>query len=255
MKRTLLIWLALLACAFTTRAQEADSTAESGRDRLEKLEQLADKAKEAKAKKAEKLVNFDAVHNFGYGFHAVSDDFSDKVNKNREIWVNAANLSFNPARWFSASLGLNVKWDRFTASGDNYLYADVADGNKPKFAPIATQQALYPGAAGEFDLLSSQLNMFSLEVPLAIAFKLDKLGLRLGAEAVVPLVATQKERAEYGNTVSRSKVKKVEKVPYYYGAYAEINYDEIGVYLKYIPTAVVPGLVEEMLTAGIVLGF
>ena len=44
-------------------------------------------------------------------------------------------------------------------------------------------------------------------------------------------------------------------MPYYYGAYAEINYDEIGVYLKYIPTAVVPGLVEEMLTAGIVLGF
>lgn len=256
MKRTVLIVLALTLGVFSAKAQEADSTAESGRDRLERIEQLADKAKEVKAKKAEKLVNFDMIHRFGFGSHpSLSDDFSEKLLKNGEIWFNAIDLSFNPARWFSASLGVNLKWDRFTASSANYLYADAADDNKVKFAPIATQQALYPGAAGAFEELSSQLNMFSLEVPLTIAFKVEDLGIRLGAEAVVPLSATQKEKAEYGNTMSKTKVKKVEKVPYYYGAYAEINYDDLGVYVKYMPTAVVPGAVNDLLTIGVVFGF
>ena len=255
MKRTFVIGLALLVCVFSAKAQEADSTAENGRDRLEKLEQLADKAKEVKAKKAEKLVDFDAVKNFGFGSHLASDDFSEKLLKNSEIWVNVFDLSFNPAGWFSASLGVNAKWDKFTASSANYLYVDGADGNKPKFAPIATQQALYPGAGGEFDKLSSQLNMFSLEFPLAVTFKVKDFGVRFGAEAVLPLTSVQKEKAEFANTINRTKVKKVEKVPYYYGAYAEINYDELGVYVKYVPTTVVPGLVDELLTVGIVFGF
>ena len=255
MKKTLLIGLALLVCVFSAKAHEADSTAENGRDRLEKLEQLADKAKEVKAKKAEKLVNFDMIHRFGFGAHGVSDDFSDKLMKNREIWMNVMDLSINPTGWFSVSLGANLKWDKFTASSTNYLYVDGTDGNKPKFTPIATQQALYPGAAGEFDQLSSQLNLFSVEVPFSIAFKIEDLGIRLGAEAVVPLTSIQKEKAAYANTVSESKVKKVEKVPYYYGAYAEVNYDDLGVYVKYAPTTVVPGMVDELFTVGIVFGF
>ena len=256
MKRTVIIALALLVSVFSAKAHEADSTAENGRDRLEKLEQLADKAKEVKAKKAEKLVNFETIHRFGFGSHPfLGDDFSGKLMKNREIWMNAFDLSFNPARWFSASFGMNLKWDRFTASGSNYLYADATDGNLPKFAPIATQQGLYPGAAGDFKELSSQLNLFSVEVPLAIAFRVEDLGIRLGAEAVVPLTATQKEKADYANTVSETKVKKVAKVPYYYGAYAEINYDDLGLYVKYMPTTVVPGMVEDLITVGLVFGF
>ena len=114
MKKTLLIGLALLVCVFSAKAHEADSTAENGRDRLEKLEQLADKAKEVKAKKAEKLVNFDMIHRFGFGAHGVSDDFSDKLMKNREIWMNVMDLSINPTGWFSVSLGNNtcIRWGR-----------------------------------------------------------------------------------------------------------------------------------------------
>ncbi len=256
MKRLVFVFAALFACAAFAKAQEADSTAESGRDRLEKLEQLANQAKEAKAKKAEKLVNFEMVGHFGFGSHLVDNDgFNQDFLKCREIWFNAFELTFNPAYWFSASLGLNLKWDKFLAANDAYIYADAADGNMAKFAPIATQQALYPGAGGDFKKLSSRINLFSLEAPLLLGLHIGDFGVKLGAQAVVPLTARQNELAEFGSTRVKTRVKDVAKIPFYYGFYGELNYDDLGVYAKFCPAEVLPGTVQDLMTIGLVLNF
>lgn len=255
MKKLFFIGAALLICAFYANAQETDSPS-TGKDRLEKLEELADKAKEAKAKKSEKLVNFEVLHRFGYGAHMVTaDEFSEKALDNREIWFNAMDLSLNPAHWFSVSLELNLKWDKFKASPYNYLYADVTDDNLAKFAPIATQEALYPAAAGEFNKLASQVNVFELEVPLLLNFKVGDFGIKLGGQAILPLTAKQKEIAKYGDVVKKSQVKHVKTGDFWYGAFLELNYNEVGLYAKYIPTAVVPGIVDDLFTLGLSFGF
>ena len=256
MKRLVLIATALFACAVFAKAQEADSTAESGRDRLDKLEQLADKAKEVKAKKNEKLVNFEMVHRFGYGSHIMDNEgFNQNYLKSREIWFNVMDLTINPADWFSASLALNVKWDKFLAAEDSYIYADATDANTAKFAPIATQQALYPAAGGEFKKLSSQVNLFSLEAPLLLGLHFGDFGVRLGAQAVVPLTARQNELAEYGKSSVKTRVKGVAKAPFYYGFYGEFNYNDLGIYAKFCPSEVLPGIVQDLLTIGLVLDF
>lgn len=256
MKRLVLIATALFACAVFAKAQEADSTAESGRDRLDKLEQLADKAKEVKAKKSEKLVNYEMVHRFGYGSHFMDNvGFNQDYLKSREIWFNVMDLTLNPTDWFSASLGLNVKWDKFLAAGDSYIYADVTDANTAKFAPITTQQALYPAAGGEFNKLTSQVNLFSLEAPLLLGLHFGDLGFRLGAQAVLPLTARQKELAEYGSTRVKTRVKGVAKAPFYYGFYGEFNYNDIGIYAKFSPAEILHGTVQDLLTIGLVLDF
>ena len=256
MKRLVFVFAALFACAAFAKAQEADSTAKSGRDRLEKLEQLADKAKEVKAKKAEKFMNFEMLSRFGFGSHLVENNgFNQDFLKCREIWFNAFELTLNPADWFSASLGVNLKWDKFLAANDAYIYADAADGNIAKFAPIATQQALYPGAGGDFKKLSSQINLFSLEAPLLLDLHFSDFGIKLGAQAVVPLTARQNELAEFGSTRVKTRVKDVAKIPFYYGFYGEINYNDIGVYAKYCPAEVLPGTVQDLVTLGLVLNF
>ncbi|MCR5561483.1 MAG: hypothetical protein K6F58_06685 [Bacteroidales bacterium] len=256
MKKLLLIGAALAACAPFAFAQEADSSRTDAKDRLEKIEQLADMAKEKKAGKSKKFFDYEMVHRLGYGSHLMEpDEFNQDYLKSREIWFNAFDLVLNPAPWFSASLGVNLKWDRFLAAGDYYIYADATDGNTAKFAPIATQQALYPAAGGNFKKLSSQVNLFSLEAPLLIGFSFGDLGLKLGAQAVVPLTAKQIERAEYANTKVRSNVGKLNKSPFYYGFYGELNYSELGVYAKYSPAEILPGTVQDLITIGLVLGF
>ena len=257
MKKLFVIGALLLACVFNGKAHEADTTS-NAKDRLEKIEQLADKAKEAKAKKSKKLVDFEFVNNFGFGSHALEDNgFNQDFLQCREIWFNAFGLVFNPASWFSASLGLNCKWDRFLAADDAYIYADPSDGNTAKFATggKTVQEAKYLTGGADFSKLTSQVNLFSLEVPVRIAFKAGYFGLKLGAQAEFPLVSRQKERAYFGDTRVKTRVDGVDVAGFYYGFYGELSWNDIGIYAKYSPGAILPGTVEDLITLGLVFGF
>ena len=238
MKRIIIIVAALCACMGSAAAMEkADSTAQTGKDRLEKLEELADKAKEKKAKKAEKFFNFDLVEAFGWGYHLMGDKFSDRMADNFEIWFNALQLTLNPADWLGITLGLDLKWDRYKAGGAYYLHPNNI--NELVWDNVSVQQALYPAAGGQFKTLSSQANIFSLALPLALDFRIGSFGIRAGAEAVFPVSSKQKERAKYGDTLERKQVKGFETAAYF----------------KYVPVEIIPGIVDQLLTIGVVCGF
>lgn len=254
MRKVFLIGMALLACLFTAGAREAsDSTAVSGKDRLEKLEELADKAKEKKAKKADKVFNFNVLERFGWGCHMPDGNFSERIRDNYEIWFNAFDLCLNASGWMSITAGLDLKWDRFVAGGSYYLHPDAL--GDLKWDNISVQQADYPAAGGDFKQLGSQVNLFSLSVPAALDFHASSFVFRAGAEFVFPVTARQKENAKYGNTSVRKEVKGVETAGWYYAPFVEVGYDGVGIYCKYIPNGIIPGIVDDVLTVGLVCGF
>lgn len=244
MKKFILIIPLLLGIAAGAAAQE------DGKDRLDELESIADKVKTRKSKKAEKLVNFDILHRFGYGYNTALDfkGLSTKRSDSREIWFNAAALTLNAASFFSVDLALNLKWDRYMADGDNYIYLDSE--REIKFADISVQKAQYP-AASDFKVIRSQIGTFALEIPLGLDFHWNDFSFRAGAAAGLITSAVQKERIEYGYTAVGKKVYEAAVNPFYYSFFGEISFSDIGVYVKYTPAEIIPGAFKQMLSIGI----
>ena len=255
MKRLSFAILMALCGSFTANAAVLDDGDDetTAKDRLEQIEGLADKVKEKKAEKATKPFDFSLLEQFGWGFvlPGGTDAFSVDRNDSRELWFNACRAKINVVSWFGIDLGLNLLWKRFRANGDNYVYIDNA--NDFKIAPIATQQALYPAAGGTFKTLTSQINTFSIETPLMLDFHSNSFAFRLGALAGFNASACQKERVAYGTTQARSKVKGGDVAGFYFGPCLELVWGGLGVYMKYIPVEIVPGIITDYISAGLVL--
>lgn len=229
---------AVLLMGITLSAQ--DEGAVTGSDRLDEIENLAVKAKQRKAEKRSDLVSFDVIGEFGYGDSVPigKNVFSLKGNDTREIWFQILGLSVNPAEWLSIGLHANLKWDRLMASSEYYF--QFVDGDF-KASDISVQEALYPEAGGTFKTLRSQVNLFSVEVPLMFDFYFSDLVVGAGFEGGYIFSARQKEKVEYSKTTIRKAVGGGNTSGFYYGPTVRVAYNDLGVYAKYIPVDILGG--------------
>lgn len=255
MKKALLTSAALLiVCASALAAPQTDDV--TGRDRLDQIEQLSDKVKERKAQKASKVVDFDLLSGFAFGDNIplnAGNILESHSSKTRELRFQAMGVDVNFTPEIFLSISLDCVWDRFVADSEHYLYLD--SGEVIKSDVIAAQQALYPAAGGTFKKLTSQVNTFGLEMPLSFGLRSSRFSVSVGGFVGVTLDACTKEKVQYANTKINTREGMKEAANFYFGPCAQILWQEVGVFVKYVPQPLIPGIVDSMLTIGVVLAY
>lgn len=255
MKKVFLAQAALLIICATAFASPLTDDV-TGRDRLDQIEQLSDKVKERKAQKATKVVDFGVLCGFAFGDNlplSGGNILESHSSKTRELRFQAMGVDVNFTPEIFLSISLDCVWDRFVADSEHYLYLD--SGEVIKSDVIATQQALYPAAGGTFKKLTSQVNTFGLEMPLSFGFRAGEFSISAGAFVGVTLDACTKEKVQYANTKINTREGMKEAANFYFGPCAQILWQEVGVFVKYVPQPLIPGIVDSMLTIGFMIAY
>lgn len=243
MKKIVLTMAAILAAASVF--------AQSSKDRLSELEKatVEEDTKPAKQEKEFKLFDFTGVSEMGFGLNLVKEDqfaHGIKGNKSSDFFINILELSFNPTKWTSITLGANLDWTNYAVGPANYFHG-VPDGDSRKLD-------LTPVAEG-MNYTSSRLHVFSIAVPLALGLHVGSISLRAGAEANFRLKSNVKYEYRDANndlfTVKDSTPTGLNKFALDY--FASLNLGFIGLYVKYFPESISPGIPMNCITAGIVL--
>lgn len=244
----------LLVCASAFAIPQTDD--ETGRDKLDRIEGLSDKIKERKAEKSTKVVDFELLRGFAWGENIslnANNILENRRSKTRELRFQAMGVDVNFTPEIFLSISLDCVWDRFVADSEHYLYLD--SGEVIKSDVIATQQALYPAAGGTFKKLTSQVNTFGLEMPLSFGFRAGEFSISAGAFVGVTLDACTKQKVRYANTKINTREGMRDAANFYFGPYAQILWQEVGVFVKYVPQPLIPGIVDSMLTIGVVVAY
>ena len=244
----------LLVCASAFAIPQTDD--ETGRDKLDRIEGLSDKIKERKAEKSTKVVDFELLRGFAFGDNKTlsgGNILDSHSLKTRELRFQAMGVDVNFTPEIFLSISLDCVWDRFVADSEHYLYLD--SGEVIKSDVIATQQALYPAAGGTFKKLTSQVNTFGLEMPLSFGFRAGEFSISAGAFVGVTLDACTKQKVKYANTKINTREGMKEAANFYFGPCAQILWQEVGVFVKYVPQPFIPEIVDSMLTIGVVVAY
>jgi len=225
--------------------------AQSSRDRLSELEKatVEEDTKPAKEEKEYRLFDVNVVSEVGFGWQFVKEDqFAQglKGNKSSDFYFNLLELSFNPTKWTSVTLGANLDWTDYTVGPSNYFHG-VPDGDSRKMD-------LTPVASG-MNYTSSRLHVFSIVVPAALDLHVGSISLRAGAEANFRLNSYANYAYRDGNndlfTVKDSTPTGLDKFALDY--FASLNFGFLGIYAKYFPQSVSPSIPMHCFTVGIVL--
>lgn len=225
--------------------------AQSSKDRLSELENtpVEESKKAPKPQKESKLLDFDIISEIGYGWHFIKEDqFSSKLkgNKTSNFYFNVFELSLNPLKWASLTLGANLEWAKYVPHSDYYFHG-VPDGDSRKLDLTAT-------GAGMDDVYS-KLSVFSISVPLGLDIHFGSTRLRAGAEAGFRI----KSGSEYsyenpdGDKHSVKDSTPTGLKPFALDYFASLSLGFIGIYVKYYPESISPAIPMNCITAGILL--
>lgn len=242
MKKYLFSIFVLGLVSFGMSAQN-DTTSTAAKKRLSEIENMTVEIKKHKSVKSENDVfEFKALSHIGYGRHMVDGDaFRSKFGPSYELFLNAFELSINPARWISLKAGADLKWDRFISKSEQFV---ISGGD-------------FSTAAVTPDNINSRICTFGVSIPAALSLHFGETSLSLGAECTFNLDRYNKVKSAY--TAADSNFKQITnggKIEVFRYAYlAVIDFDGLGIYYKYCPKSLIPGsnLIDKYHTIGIVL--
>lgn len=223
----------LLVCAFAALGLGAFAQ-NTGKDRLTQLENMKLEKKDSvkvKAEKDYKLVDFQLLEHFGYGWHLVSAPEFNKGfrRRNGEFFLNAAQLEIRPAGWISAGLGIDLKWQNFTPAGSNVFSKDASGDVIIEYIDPATDP---------YEKRVSTLHSFSLAAPLTLDFHLGPAGVTLGAELVYTPASFVRinDACSFEMSDYRVRTRGIGGVPAVsWNAFASLNLGLTGIYFRYYP--------------------
>lgn len=245
MKKLLTVF-ALLAVCLGAFAQN------TGKDVLKDLEEKPldeKKAKKAKPEKEFKVFDIQAVARMGYGWHLMDGtEFKKGLSKgNTEFFMNITELDFTPVKWFTLSLGMDVKWDWYTPTAE---YGFAMSGN----------DIVLGAAPAGTDGYKSTLASAAFTFPLGATFRLgDFASLTAGAEAVVnlPKNAIITETYKIGTKTYTVKDPASSIPSWGWNAFARVTFGGIlGLYARYYPTQpIIPTAPFGLTTVGLIMDF
>lgn len=238
----------LLVCAFAALGLGAFAQ-NTGKDRLTQLENMKLEKKDSvkvKAEKEYKPIDFQILSRIGYGWHLVAAPEFDKGlrRRNGEFFLNAMELDVRPARWISAGLGIDLKWQSYTPSGGN------------TFSKNASGDVVLAAAPDQLEKLVSTLRCFSMAAPLTLNFHFGPAGVSLGAELVYTPASFVSINDAYSSGQWDYKVRTRGcggVSPVSWNAFASLNLGMTGIYFRYYPKQpLVPTAPFNLVTVGIV---
>lgn len=241
--KKLIFSMFILALACSVMSAQTDSTRTPAKDRLSEIENMTVKIRKHKTvRSGNDLFEFNTISHLGYGRHLVEGDaFGGKFGPSYELFVNAFDLGFNPASWFSFNAGIDLKWDRFVSKSDK----------------IEVNADAFSLAAVAPDNINSRISVFGFSVPASVSLHFGETSIRLGAECIFNINKFNKVKSAYTASGSDfSQVTKAGEIEKFRHAYtAAIDFDGLGIYYKYCPKPLIPGsnMIEKYQTIGIVL--
>ena len=241
MKKTILS-IALCILALDVFAQEEQKSA---KDRLSEIENMEVKAKKAKSIKTDnELFEFNALAHAGYGWMSVSgQNFNSKFGPSREIFLNTVNLQFNPAKWLSLEAGLDLKWDKYSVSGEMFT--------------LNNDDIEYLAPTPPVNHIKSSINGFALTVPTMLSLHTPYFSLGGGVEFIFNRnkFTHLNSSYDYDTTQHRTRTNGGKLEPFRLAYRAVLDFDGLGIYYKYCPDTIVWGsdIIKYYHTLGIIL--
>lgn len=245
MKKLLTVF-ALLAVCLGAFAQN------TGKEVLKDLEEkpLDEKAsKKAKPEKEFKVFDLQAVARLGFGWNLVDGtEFKKGLAKgNTEFFMNITELDFTPLKWFTLSLGMDVKWDWYSPVKD-YGFAMSGD------------DLVLGGAPAGVDNYSSSLTTAAFTYPVGVTFRLGSIAaITAGAEAVLNLPKNTKITDTYAIGTKTYTVKEAAgSIPQWgWNAFARVTIGGLfGIYARFYPKQpLIPTAPFSLTTVGLIMDF
>ncbi len=185
---------------------------------------------------ADDKVNFDVLNYVRFGDHIIDSDFIDS-GKSDEFVLNALDLNIKPLEWLGVNLGVNAKWDRFWAK-KNQIFTLSNDG-----------KVNFPA---DVDCKKSLLKVFSVGVPVNIAFFTGDWKFSVGGEALFALSSRTKTvfKEEAGDITLKQKdiMRGGNPGTAVWAWSGEVSYKDLGLYVRYCPKPVVKDAFEVKYT-------
>ncbi len=221
MKTVKLCLLAVLALGTVPAFAQENTT----RERLSEIEEMAVSEKEGCTPREIPLFTLEGASEWGIGIHSLTSEMLPSDGKDWHFYLMLLDARIQPASWISLHVGAGLSWDYYR-SRKSVFYLD--EGKNVQVRDMTD-------AENEFGRKFSLLRETSVILPATLQFHAGDFSIRFGAEAIYGLGAmTRYKFKKPGEQKDRTRGGRV--YPWNYDFQAAVSYNQIGVFVKYLPT-------------------